>query len=503
MIIYKQRYKAMNLKNTKILNQKHLHYFATRRGTIYNEGASFGLFGKLQYMDKQADINSLEFAEKLVGEVSGRRTIYRGVLSLRGEDAIEKGFYDRENWETLLQQKINIIAKEMDIDNKDFNYLASFHMKKNQPHVHLMFWDNSTKIRQEFMAPKAFEIASEHIRCEFAKGIFREEILENLNIGKNVLKEARVELLANMLELNTKEIFDIEKLSISEQENLTGEFLKLVDILREDKNRRYKYLNPKSKNAIDNFVDILMENGQFKTLMNTYERSADNVSKLYGNGPEKGKYERESAIDKLKNGLGNEILKFVKEHNLANHSMSYEKSKEELINIAKNICLDNIKTSDIYKDTLAFYPKNRTPISGIIGDEFNENIHKLTLNLLKDNEFIGKYNIHLENTILEKVKTNNWEGTNEQFKEHSKEQYSDIYKEIRKIVLESLYKDAGYKIQFISDKLLDMTVDLFGLFGQNKNQMQNKEIHNMNNKNLSKAQKKDLKFKLKDMGMER
>ena len=61
-VVFKQRYKSVNIKSTPTLNRKHLNYIATRKGAIHNPGCAFGLWGRLPGMAASENINSLATA---------------------------------------------------------------------------------------------------------------------------------------------------------------------------------------------------------------------------------------------------------------------------------------------------------------------------------------------------------------------------------------------------------------------------------------------------------
>ncbi|MEL7655185.1 MAG: relaxase MobL [Bacillota bacterium] len=197
-VVFKQRYKSMNEKNTPLLNGKHLLYIATRTGAIHNKDCAFGLFGRLPYMDEAEDIDNLKKAHTLVTSVSHRRTVYRAILSVDDETAKNHGLYSRVVWQELVSQKIGVIAKEMDIERGDFCWAASMHCEKGHPHVHVVYWDNGSKIRQEHVPTERFEIISEHVRAEFGRDIYSEEISELREPTKGMIDEARLELKVHL-----------------------------------------------------------------------------------------------------------------------------------------------------------------------------------------------------------------------------------------------------------------------------------------------------------------
>ena len=211
-VFYKQTYRSRNLQNTPGLNARHLHYIATRPGAVYNPGCGFGLWGKLPWDDAVRIQTDLERAERLVKERSEERTFYRGVLSVKGETAQMKGLYRREVWEELVNEHIGVIAKVMDIRPESFCWCASMHYAKGHPHVHILYWDNSSEPRPESMDPHRFTQKAERIRAAFSGALFREEIRGRQQQQRQQSKELRVLLQAMCREVNPEKAVDLNRL---------------------------------------------------------------------------------------------------------------------------------------------------------------------------------------------------------------------------------------------------------------------------------------------------
>ena len=91
ILMSKIRVQSPNLRKTKIMNRNYLIYIGTRPG-------SHGLFGNIEEK-KLADINALG---KEMYEISGEKTVYKGIISLSGNDAKNLGYITKEKWEEYL-----------------------------------------------------------------------------------------------------------------------------------------------------------------------------------------------------------------------------------------------------------------------------------------------------------------------------------------------------------------------------------------------------------------
>lgn len=127
-IVYRQWYKSINLPGIAARNQKHLNYIATRKGCIPNLGCNFGLWGRLPNQSVD-NINNLEQAKAIVGSASSRHTLYRAIFSVDKDTAQNYDLYNRAKWETLVNEHIKTLAKEMGIESKDFCWVASIRLQ--------------------------------------------------------------------------------------------------------------------------------------------------------------------------------------------------------------------------------------------------------------------------------------------------------------------------------------------------------------------------------------
>ena len=108
---------------------RHLQYIATRPGTIFNKGCGFGLWGQLPGDDAIRIQSDLNLAKHVVREASADHTLYRAILSVGKEDAERFGLYHRERWEQLINDRIDVIAKEMDIKPQNFCTRFCYNLK--------------------------------------------------------------------------------------------------------------------------------------------------------------------------------------------------------------------------------------------------------------------------------------------------------------------------------------------------------------------------------------
>lgn len=200
-VIFKLKFQSPNFKNTKMNNMYHLIYIGTREGVALNDDMkefennhnkstndeymkyisdrprSHGLFGK----DNQ--IIDLKEISNYMKEYNGY--VYRGIVSLREDEAIEKGFDKKENWETLVRDKMFYISKQLNIPYNKLEWVGAFHRESGHPHIHLMIWNKEPEVRNIGAIPKK---NIEAIRKELTKEIFNNEY-ENVLSLKNIYRD--------------------------------------------------------------------------------------------------------------------------------------------------------------------------------------------------------------------------------------------------------------------------------------------------------------------------
>lgn len=514
-IVFKQRYKSANIKSTPVLNAKHLIYISTREGAVYNKECGFGLFGKIDGMENADNINNLERAKNEIYEISKRRTVYRAVFSLPHKDALEKGFYWREKWQKLMTEKIKFLAKEMEIEDKNFRWAASFHCEKGHPHVHVMHWDSGNSVRQEYIPPERFEILAEKIRAEFNREIYREELSKERFEKSNSEDEMLTELRAIFVEMNVAEPLMIRRITKEQQEKIYGELNKFLREMPASGLFRYKYLKPQAKSAADRFTNMLFEIPQFAAEKEKYLKSAEKISRIYGNSEKTVKRNAEKAQQKLYNQLGNVLLKYIKENGL-----KYAPTAEDLgaeyngfMNELRREINENARSYELYRKLREMFPKHRTPLKEFADDEFRKSLCGLVKEILKSEKLCEKINHLIDNSVkfgLNELEIEqfadgsfSWAERKKYAKDFNKEEYKKVWREAYKLLFARLYEESGYKEQYRQSAALNALMNLFGALSQNANYQKNlhKDLNRRRGKGeLSKEARKDKRKQLENAG---
>ncbi len=408
-IVYKQWYRSVNRPKTPVLNKKHLIYIATRPGAIYNKDCGFCLWGKVPGMATAATINNLEKAKKLVVEDSYVSTLYRVILSLKHDDALDKGFYERDAWQKLVSQKIDIIAKEMDIDPEDFNWLASYHHSKGHPHVHIIYWDGSDKVRQEHIPAPRFEVMSEHVRAEFNREIYREEIRQlqaaqrsqmdkirgslgdelHMDLDADELSKAELkdEMIALLSDLGQPEPLNLFQITQSDYNEVMELFMAVVRELPKDGSLKYQYMPPEVKSLLDKTSDRILEVKGYGDKLDQYLQTVREVGHIYGNGEESIAWQCDRAMERIHKELGNEMLAFIREHKLPLLFKGERRQFEKHIRIkVQEAILSDTELTGQYQSIYAQLPDEKDPDLNIWTKDFRSGINQLAEDIAASDE---------------------------------------------------------------------------------------------------------------------
>jgi hypothetical protein len=494
-VVFKQRYKPANIKSTPTLNRKHLVYIATRKGAIHNEGCSFGLWGRLPGMMESENINSLAAAKKIMTEVSRNHTVYRAVISVDGDTAKEHGLYERGAWQGLVNRKISVLAEQMNIARKDFRWVASMHYVKGHPHVHVMYWDNSAKVRQEFVPQERFEIIAEKVRAAFGYEIYREEILGFQKEKREIVSEARLELQSLCKEANLAEALNLDHVSNAKLDELQKSFLELASGLPRNGTLKYAYLPVPYKKKLDAFLDEIMKITDFRRLENKYLKLTDEISGLYGNGGEKQAYNRKKAREVLYKGMGNTVLTFLKEFR-RELERAAPAEEDELLALVKKTTLPLLTELPSYGELVRALPRERTPMGVILSSpDVREKLSRVDGDIMED----IRVKAMADGYIKAACKKENLHG--KERAEFAKAALRDIHKAVRDVVLEQLQEDSGYREQMARDAVLSLLLRLFRSNSRGAGQAQSRlDLLRLRSRELSETARRDRKKQREQAG---
>lgn len=226
-VITKLRAYSPNKPETPRGNMKHLYYISGRVQAIKNEYGS-AIFGYYNYQDLREDIKRKEVARYIKNISEDKNNVYRGIISLKEEDAMRLGYTNRKMWETMLKKNIQEIAKVVNVPFSRLEYCGVVHYKKGNPHLHYMFWDREQKINRCFIS----EYQQNKIRDIVTKGIYKEELQELYEERDSIKQELKnVDLIEEMKISNIENCISkipYSKMKAKDRKSLISEFKEIA-----------------------------------------------------------------------------------------------------------------------------------------------------------------------------------------------------------------------------------------------------------------------------------
>jgi len=304
-----------------VRNVAYIAYIAKRTGAVTNENQNFGLFGK--YKAINGPVLSLRDAMNYVKEKSESGThIYKAILSVKEKDALALGLNNREGWNKTIRQHMHIIAKEMDIPMERFEWLASVHMEKGHPHIHLDFWDKDQGVRNYFVPPEK----ANNLRESLTRAFFAEELkpmFESRKQAKDLLKDEAMGILGR-LEAGIQSAGNREKESLPDEilhlrsvqkhfPRFQQQMNELLDALPKTGSLKQQYMPEDVKEKLRKLaVDVVQSSPQCAAAMERYLEVNQDITQMYSHKDERLEEARETAEAYVYKEIENKILQSLR-----------------------------------------------------------------------------------------------------------------------------------------------------------------------------------------------
>lgn len=194
------------------IDKLHTDYIATRSG-VDTGFEIHGLFGNILDTD-EVELLELDTIKNHIQEISKKNIdVFKTVISLKNEDAMKYGYFNKKAWKELLEEKMPELAKEFKIPFDDLEWVATFHAKKDRPHCHLVVWNKN----QDMSVKRKPFVNFKQIKVAVAKGVFKEE-LKSLYVIKDVSKTLLGKMSRNEIydyKDNLKELYQNEEIYLN------------------------------------------------------------------------------------------------------------------------------------------------------------------------------------------------------------------------------------------------------------------------------------------------
>lgn len=327
-IVSKIRVNNPNLYNSRVKNRNHLVYIGTRDGVdiseplleeeIPSEEASNELY--LKYINERPNSHGLfgnidvsdivKLGNHLANETANGKCIYRGILSVSEEDALELGYDQKKKWMELIPRIMPYIAEEFNIPASHLQYCAAIHKEQRHPHCHYMFWDDRNG---KIQSPYIHTSKQNRIR-EKISGIINEESIRQDILNKTLQRDLILDLNREMLENEFNSIIaNQDKISgrirAKDIDTIAYKILKLTEVLPEHGRIVYQYMPKEVKQKIDLLVDDVLKIPAIKKEYDKYIEYVNNLSKGYSASEKHTDYTEDKNIADIRKRIANQILK--------------------------------------------------------------------------------------------------------------------------------------------------------------------------------------------------
>jgi hypothetical protein len=328
-LVYKQRFKNPNYKSIASKNYAHVRYIAARPRVAKNEGMGHGLFGKLTPGSITEFEDWRDVARLVYGNSKKHITMYRSIISFDEETAAELSLTDQKAWQRYIENHIMTIAEKNNIRREHLQWACALHKEKNHPHIHVVFWDTSSQVKNPFTPPAV----PNAIRRQLIKDTFADKIRafgEQKNIAAADMRKISNELVDEFeqhLRRLHKNQYKRLREDYDEDSELSGSFDFDDEILNETADRvfkikaalpptgriAYQLLPPEIKAQVDELVIYLMKSTPaLREQKESYIDSKMKMVLLYGGSEDYLEKQRERFAGEADKIIANRILGMVK-----------------------------------------------------------------------------------------------------------------------------------------------------------------------------------------------
>ena len=306
-----------------------MRYIATRPRVAKNEGMSHGLFGKLTPGSITEFEDWREVARLVYANSKKHITMYRSIISFDEETAAELNLTDQKAWQRYIENHIMTIAEKNNIRREHLQWACALHQEKNHPHIHVVFWDTSSQVKNPFTPPAV----PNAIRRQLIKDTFADKIRafgEQKNIAAADMRKISNELVdefeKHLRRLNKNQYKRLRE-DYDEDNELSGSFdfddgvlnktadrvFKIKAALPSTGRIAYQLLPPEIKAQVDELTAFLLKSvPALQEQKDSYIDSKMKMALLYGGGKDYLENQKERFAGEADKIIANRILGMVK-----------------------------------------------------------------------------------------------------------------------------------------------------------------------------------------------
>ena len=249
-------------------------YIGTREGVEILRSGMAGYIGERHgshglFSDEGVDVSLSKISEEIDNHPGN---VWGFIVSLKREDAERVGYNSAEQWVNLLRSRRNIIAKEMGIAPSNLRWVAAYHNKETNPHVHMMVW--SSRPQEPYLSREGIH----NIKKTFATDIYRQEHIQiykkQTDAREDIKERCRQKIAELCAQINSgNHAFSLEILAKMEL---------LSEKLSKHKGKKvYGYLDKNTKALVKDIVKLLGSDEQILELYDAWHSYKCEIVRTY------------------------------------------------------------------------------------------------------------------------------------------------------------------------------------------------------------------------------
>ena len=275
----------------------YVEYVATREGVEVLRSGMVGYVGERRgshglFSDEGVKVNLSAVRREIDGHPGN---VWGFIISLKREDAERLGYNTAEEWMNLLRSRRNDIAKEMNIEPGNMRWVAAYHNKEKNPHVHMMVWSSRPQ------EPHLSRTGIHNIKQTLAGDIFRQELIsiyKKQTTARDDLKERYRERIKELA-------LEVQDGSHTFSPELMMKMQLLSEKLQKHKGKKvYGYLDKDTKSLVNEIVKLLGTDEKIAELYDSwYGYKCETVRTYTDEMPEKIPIESNEEFKSIRNNL--------------------------------------------------------------------------------------------------------------------------------------------------------------------------------------------------------
>ena len=289
----------------------YVEYVATREGVEVLRSGMVGYVGERRgshglFSDEGVKVNLSAVRREIDGHPGN---VWGFIISLKREDAERLGYNTAEEWMNLLRSRRNDIAKEMNIEPGNMRWVAAYHNKEKNPHVHMMVWSSRAQ------EPHLSRTGIHNIKQTLAGDIFRQELIsiyKKQTTARDDLKERYRERIKELA-------LEVQDGSHTFSPELMMKMQLLSEKLQKHKGKKiYGYLDKDTKSLVNEIVKLLGTDEKIAELYNSwYGYKCETVRTYTDEMPAKIPIESNEEFKSIRNN----VVKIASEINLPSQQL--------------------------------------------------------------------------------------------------------------------------------------------------------------------------------------